>query len=205
MKTVLHTLMACALALFLGGLAALSIGTPAPENIPLPDRSADPYYSLTQPLRSALESRPALWGGAPGGRALEDGALGDGALGGKVVLVTFFASWCGPCREEMAGLKGIHARHGAKGLEIVAINYFEEFDGYSNPGKLRRFLAALDPPYAVIAGDDGLSQSFGGITRIPTLMVFDRRGGSMYRASNNGPRDAKEEMAHLEKLLVSLL
>ena len=94
----------------------------------------------------------------------------------KVVIVTFFASWCVPCRQEFAHLQDIHTAYHASGVEIIAVNLFENFDNLSNDAQLTKYLNLTKPPFSVVKGNDTISQQFGTITRIPTLFVFDKQG-----------------------------
>ena len=156
---------------------------------------AERFYYLTAPLQRALQSQPVLWG-----PSLEKGAFRE-----RVVLITFFASWCIPCRMEMAELKKLHRELGGRSLQIVAVNYFEDFDGYSNPKKLAAFLESIDPTFPVVKGSDGLSQAFGEISRIPTLLVFDRAGRQVFRFYNRGPDNAALDAEFLRKVVTTLL
>lgn len=184
----LRTLTVLILGLSVFALAASSASQP----VPVDGRA---HFRLTAPLRQALASRPRLWG--PSLRASD--------LRERVVIVTFFASWCVPCRVEMKELNALYPRYRDAGLEIVAVNYFEQFDGYSDPGKLAAFLRRMAPPYAVVMGSEGLSQAFGGITRIPTLLVFDRQGRRAFRFRNTGPDNAVLGGERLRRIITALL
>ena len=94
----------------------------------------------------------------------------------KVVMVTFFASWCHPCREEFAHLRDIYETYHSMGVEIIAVNYFENFDNLSNEAQLKTYLETTKPPFTIVKGNDTVSEQFGTITRIPTLFVFDKQG-----------------------------
>ncbi len=153
------------------------------------------HFVLTAPIRDALAARPALAGPH----------LQPSQLRGRVVFVTFFASWCAPCRKEMAELQQLHARYGEQGLRVVAVNYFETFDGLSNPARLQAFLQRITPSYSVVAGDPGLAETFGGVHRIPTLLVFDRAGRRVRHFFNSGPDSATMSLQALESLATQLL
>ena len=56
----------------------------------------------------------------------------DATFDDKVLIVTFFASWCPPCRQEFADLSDLYRQHREDGLEVVAINLFEDFDDFSD-------------------------------------------------------------------------
>lgn len=160
-----------AAAAALGGILLVAIGKLgglAEKEAPVEARDTVQPVHLSPALRSALERLPHLRRPAVAG-----GAAGEN---GPIVLVTFFASWCGPCREELAALKALHKAYAPFGLRIVAVNRFEEFDGLSDGTRLRAYLERLDPPYAVVAGDEKIARAFGGIQRIPTLFLFDREG-----------------------------
>ena len=121
---------------------------------------------LSPALKQKLAALPRL-----------DGArLTAQELDGKVVVVTFFASWCPPCLIELRHLKAIHKRYAAKGVRIIAINRFESLDGLSNSERLKLYLSDSKFPFSVIKGDEATSDAFGKIGRIPTLFVFRRDG-----------------------------
>jgi len=54
-----------------------------------------------------------------------EGKLPEG-LKGKVVLVDFWASWCGPCKDSFPAMEALQARYGAKGLVVLAVNLDED-------------------------------------------------------------------------------
>jgi thiol-disulfide isomerase/thioredoxin len=123
--------------------------------------------ALTPELRQALEELPHLYGRK----------VAEAGLEGRVVLISFFASWCPPCHMEFQHLRDAQTAYHKEGLRIVAINYFEDLGGFSDGGvRLDRFLERHTPWYSVVKGNDALAKRFANVTRIPTVFIFDREG-----------------------------
>jgi thiol-disulfide isomerase/thioredoxin len=66
------------------------------------------------------------------------------ALKGKVVLVDFWASWCGPCKDEMPVLEALHKKHAGQGLVIVGVNID------SSSKKMNRFLERTPASFRIV-------------------------------------------------------
>ena len=123
--------------------------------------------ALTPALRQALEKLPHLYGRK----------VGEAGLEGRVVLISFFASWCPPCHTEFQHLRAAQTAYHKDGLRIVAINQFEDLGGFADDGaRLDRFLERHTPWYSVVKGNDSLAKRFANVTRIPTVFIFDRQG-----------------------------
>lgn len=178
------------------GIVLLPAVSPPPFAKPLQGRQRTTGPELTPSLRSQILGLPRLWGPP----------LGKDALEGRVVALTFFASWCGPCRVELALLQEINSALVGRGLQIVAINLFEEFDGLSNEKRLAAFLRITNPDFPVLKGNEAVSAAFGGIRRIPTLIVFDRSGRSFYHFVNNiGGKRSSADPVELRAVIARLL
>ena len=129
----------------------------------------------------------------------------DATFDDKVLIVTFFASWCPPCRQEFADLSDIYRQYREAGLEVVAINLFEDFDNFSDDERLATFLELTQPPFSVVKGNDAISQQFGTIRRIPSLFVFDRQGRRVLTFAHERGAQATLDAAALRQVISPLL
>jgi thiol-disulfide isomerase/thioredoxin len=120
-------------------------------------------------------------------------------LDDRVVVVSFFASWCRPCVEQMADLAQLHTEFEGRSVAILSVNAFEDHttppgvphlhpDGtlefHEGAPDLPSFLAANHISLPVVVNTPELSASFGGVTRIPTTFVFDAQGRLVRRYVN---------------------
>ncbi len=92
-------------------------------------------------------------------------------LANKVVIVDFWATWCGPCREEIPHLNKLYAELKGKGLEIVGISM--DVDGTD---AVKDFAREFRIQYPIVLGDEKIAEEFGGIIGLPTTFIIDRQG-----------------------------
>ena len=152
----------------------------------LPAGASIPVFDSAK--RQIIESLPAV----PGTEARE-----NEALDGKPVLVTFFASWCPPCREEFAHLNKLAQKYQATDLRIIAINVYEAWDE-NDEVRMQKFIATTQPVFPAVTGSESVRELFGGIDRIPTVYGFHRDGKPGYRFIHK--RGAKKTNASYDEL-----
>ena len=145
------------------------------------------------------DSRPAKWAkgqirrvdemGKPFELAFEDVTTGNkitmADLKGKVVVVDFWATWCGPCVGEMPNMKKLYNEYHDKGVEFIGVSLDQPGDGLN---QLKTFLAKNEitwPQYYQGKGWDSEFSSSWGINSIPTMFVIDAEG-KLYSTTARG-------------------
>ncbi|HUB24565.1 MAG TPA: TlpA disulfide reductase family protein [Tepidisphaeraceae bacterium] len=122
---------------------------------------------------ASLENKPLVVSGT----LVTGTPFSTSAWKGKVVLVDFWATWCGPCREELPRVKKIYGDYHAKGLEVLGVS-----NDYS-AATLTDFTVQNEMPWPELLDVDAASQqkwnpiTLGyGIYGIPTMFLIDKNG-----------------------------
>lgn len=115
---------------------------------------------------------------------------------GKVVLVTFFATWCGPCKREMPLLQKFQEEHREKGVEVLAIS----IDDFHSRSKLAPFMKQhqLDLPVLLDEPEQLTEYNYRGV---PALYVIDREGNVAHARTGYDPQ-LEEKLEHEIKAIV---
>lgn len=120
-------------------------------------------------------------------------------LHGKVVIIDFWATWCGPCRMATPGLIKLHKKYAKQGLVVVGISV----DDNSTINRVPKYIKENNIPYTICAKPSEVSKVAHeyGIGSIPAQYLIDKKG--IIRWSQDGYSSYGE--FELENLLAKVL
>ena len=99
---------------------------------------------------------------------------------GKVVLVNFWATWCGPCKIEIPWLVELQDKYAARGFTVLGVAMDEEGKSAVAPFvRKERFKVGGTPHsmnYPVVLGNDATADKFGGLLGFPTSVLISKDG-----------------------------
>ena len=116
------------------------------------------------------------------------------SLKGKVVLLDFWATWCGPCREAIPHLVALHKRYQEKGLVVIGMSA-DKGEG----DVVRRFVQSMDIPYPIMIAPEDVMRGYG-VTALPTTVFIDREGRIREKIIGFNSRIGKQMAERAEEL-----
>jgi thiol-disulfide isomerase/thioredoxin len=126
------------------------------------------------------------------------GSITLSALRGQIVLVDFWATWCGPCQQSMPAIQRLYDKYKAQGFTVLSVNT----EGRGIEAKARGFAAHFGLTFPVVVGDSELMGLYR-VRTIPHLFLVDREG--IVRGYENGLVDVKSFEASLERKIKRVL
>jgi cytochrome c biogenesis protein CcmG, thiol:disulfide interchange protein DsbE len=136
----------------------------------------------------------ATAGQAPKGKAdfrlqtLDGGSLGPKDFLGQVVVVDFWATWCGPCHLQAQILEPVYRDFKGRGVQFLAANVGEDLE------TVKKFLKDRPFPYPVLVDPKDSVTSNLGVYALPTLLVVDKKGKVAYFQSGLADGDTLREL-----------
>jgi thiol-disulfide isomerase/thioredoxin len=119
---------------------------------------------------------------------LEGKPVSSESLKGKVVIVDFWATWCGPCRAAIPHLMELHKTYKSKGFEVVGVSVDQQ-----GPAVVQSFVTEHQIPYTIAMGNAKIVSDFGGIRGIPTAFIISQDGKIYRKIVGLVPREEYEK------------
>jgi cytochrome c biogenesis protein CcmG, thiol:disulfide interchange protein DsbE len=117
------------------------------------------------------------------------------AMRGRVLVVNLWATWCGPCREEMPSLARLQQAFQGKPLEVLAVSLGDSVN------KIEQFMVHVPEVPRLLRHPTGALGQAWRVRLLPATFVFDAQGACRYRELGAREWDAPEVVAGLSALL----
>ncbi|MGH8240839.1 MAG: TlpA family protein disulfide reductase [Steroidobacteraceae bacterium] len=116
-------------------------------------------------------------------------------LKGKVVMLNFWASWCGPCRQEMPLLDQMHKRYSALGFTLVGVNVD------ANSKDAEQWLSKTPVSFPVLFDRHSKVSAMYDVKAMPSTVFIDRKGNVRYLHKGYKAGDEGEYLNQIRALL----
>ena len=154
-------------------------------------------------LFAALAIAVTLTAATPGAPVAPDfrlanragGEVSLAALRGQVVMINFWASWCGPCRQEFPALDAVYRKYKPMGFTLVGINVESE------KADAERFLGQRPVTFPILFDPDNRVSGSYGVKAMPTTVLVDRQGRVRWQHMAYKPCD---EAQYIEQIRAAL-
>jgi cytochrome c biogenesis protein CcmG/thiol:disulfide interchange protein DsbE len=113
---------------------------------------------------------------------------------GKVVVLDFWATWCGPCKIEIPWFMEFETQFKDQGFAVLGVSMDE--DGWA---VIKPYVRDRKMNYRILLGDDKISTSYGGLDALPTTLLIDREGNiaSVHEGVSMGKEEFKNAIVQL--------
>lgn len=116
-------------------------------------------------------------------------------LKGQVVMLNFWASWCGPCRQEMPLLDQMHKRYSSLGFTLLGVNV------EANTKDAERWLADTPVSFPIVFDKESKVSQMYEVSAMPSTVFIDRKGNVRYLHRGYKPGDESEYLNQIRALL----
>lgn len=182
-----------------GRLGGLLCGLVALVLIAAVVKSSMSYMGQTIRLQTtSLASASAVPIGTPAPDFVLVDLAGNGvqltAQKGQVVLVDFWATWCGPCKQELPHIEAFHQKYSDQGLLVLALSSDQEYD------LVRPFIDKYNYTFTVLDADAKVEADYG-VEGYPTVYLIDRQGRVRFQHIGYGPGNEEKLEEEIKELL----
>lgn len=114
---------------------------------------------------------------------------------GNVVLINFWASWCGPCRQEMPLLNEIHEKYSRLGFTVMGVNVDK------NSSQADKILKDIPVNFPVLYDPEGDISKLYDVDAMPTTLIVDRNGKMRFLHRGYKPGYEQEYVTQIKQLI----
>jgi len=127
----------------------------------------------------------------------EEVSLSD-HLGKDVVVLSFWSTWCEPCKAEMPTLQKLHKRFDGKGLKILSIST----DGPDTQAEVKPYIKSNQYTFTVIIDEDSsIAQAFNPRSTLPFMVIINKKGQVVKKIEGFQISEADHLVASIAKLV----
>lgn len=116
-------------------------------------------------------------------------------LRGQVVMLNFWASWCGPCRQEMPLLDQLYQRYSRAGFTILGVNLD------ASPADANRYLKKTDVSFPILYDTESSVGETFHVSAMPTTILIDRNGNLRYQHKSYKSGDEEKYRQYIRELI----